>query len=162
MFFAAREAAIATLDALETHIGNQAGGHSFPLGHIPGSLEPELEQLKSAANAYLDFSHADEEARNFCSECVNSNPSSVLRSLVRRDEHVLRLVGDEVKPGPAFRGSVNLTIAEDDEEESTPMAEDIPLPPDISFRMRNLYLLNLDLHGELDAWLNPSATGNDA
>ena len=162
LFFAAREAAIATLDALETHIGNQAGGHSFPLGHIPGSLEPELEQLKSAANAYLDFSHADEEARNFCSECVNSNPSSVLRSLVRRDEHVLRLVGDEVKPGPAFRGSVNLTIAEDDEEESTPMAEDIPLPPDISFRMRNLYLLNLDLHGELDAWLNPSATGNDA
>jgi hypothetical protein len=161
LFFEAREAAIATLDALEIHIGNQTSGQSSTLGQIPRILESKIENLKSAANNYLAFNHTDEEANKFCSECINIDPSSILRSLVKRDEQVLRLVGDEVKPGPAFRGSANQTSAEDGEDVDTPQAENNPLPKGISYRMRNLYLLNLDMRGELDAWLKPTAKGID-
>lgn len=162
LFFEAREAAIATLDALETHIGNQTIGNSFSLGPIPESLKPEIENLKSKANKFLEFNHFDKEANKFCAECVNTYPSSMLRSLVKRDEHVLRLVGDEVKPGPAFRGSASQPNSEDGENEDTPQAGSIPLPDGISYRMRNLYLLNLDIHGELDVWLNATANRDDA
>ncbi len=162
LFFEVREAAIATLDALETQIGNQTSGNSFSLGSIPGSLELEIENLKSKANRFLEFTHANEDANKFCAECISTNSSIVLRSLVKRDEHVLRLVGDEVKPGPAFRGSVNQPSSEGGENEDTPQAGSIPLPEGVSYRMRNLYLLNLDMHGELDAWLKPTANGDDA
>ena len=75
---------------------------------------------------------------------------------------MLRLVGDEVKPGPAFRGSASQPNSEDGENEDTPQAGSIPLPDGISYRMRNLYLLNLDIHGELDVWLNATANRDDA
>lgn len=162
LFFEAREAAIAVLDTAETHIGNQTVGQSCSLKtQIPEALKPAIEKLKSAANKYLAFKHADEEANKFCYECVNDDPSNILRSLVERDGHVLRLVGDEVKPGPAFRGSATQASA-DDEDLETPQAGNIPLPEGISYRVRNLYLLNLDMHGELDGWLNPGAGGGEA
>ena len=123
-------------------------------------LKTKLELLKSAANRYLEFKHADEEANKFCRECVNNDSSSILRTLVDRDGHILRLVGDEIKPGPAFRGSIT-QVSADNEGQETPQAGDIPLPEDISYRVRNLYLLNLDMHGELDGWLNPDAGGSE-
>lgn len=128
---------------------------------VPDALKPALEKLKSAANKYLAFKPADEEADKFCRECVNDDESSILRSLAERDGHVLRLVGDEVKPGPAFRGSIT-QVGADDEDQETPQAGNIPLPEGISYRMRNLYLLNLDMHGELDGWLNPNVGGGEA
>lgn len=162
LFFEAREAAIAVLDAAEAHIGNQTAGQSYSLkAQIPEALNPAIEKLKSAANKYLAFKHSDKEANKFCCECVNDDPSSVLRSVVARDETVLRLVGDEIKPGPAFRGSATRAGA-DDEDQETPQAGDTPLPEGISYRVRNLYLLNLDMHGELDGWLNPDAGGGEA
>ena len=158
LFFETREAAIATLDAAEAHIGNQGGGQFLS---VPKTLNPALEKLKSAAQKYLDIGHADNEANKFCRECVNDDPSSILRSLVERDGHVLRLVGDEVKPGPAFRGSTT-QVSADDEDQETPQAGSIPLPEGISYRVRNLYLLNLDMCGELDAWLKQTSSRDDA
>ncbi|WP_031595422.1 hypothetical protein [Ferrovum myxofaciens] len=160
LFFETREAAISVLDAAEAHIGNQTAGQSYSLkAQAHEALNRALEEMKSAANKYLAFKHADEEANKFCCECVNDDPSCILRSLVERDGHVLRLVGDEIKPGPAFRGSATQVGADDSEDQDTPQAGKIPLPEGISYRMRNLYLLNLDMHGELDGWLNPDAGG---
>lgn len=68
---------------------------------------------------------------------------------------MLRLIGDEIKPGAAFRGSIT-EVSANDEDQETPKAGDIALPKGISYRVRNLYLLNLDLHGELDEWLKKS------
>ena len=162
LFFEARQAAITVLDLAEAHIGNQTVGQSCSLrAQIPEVLKPAIENLKSAANKYLVLKHADKEANKFCRECVNDDPSNILRSLVERDGHVLRLVGDEVKPGPTFRGSPPSEQAGADEDQETPQVV-IPLPEGISYRVKNLYLLNLDMHGELDGWLNPVAVGGEA
>ena len=131
---------------------------------IPETLKPAVEQLRSAANKYLAFKHEDAEANKFCDECVNNDPSSVFRSLVERDGLVLRLVGDEVKPGPAFRGSqlsAEQAVA-DDEDQEAPQAGDMPFPEGISHRVQNLYTLNLDMHGELDGWLNTAVAEGEA
>jgi hypothetical protein len=166
LFFETREAAIAVLDAAEAHIGIQAVGQSCSLKpQIPEALKLPIEKLKLTADKYLAFKHTDEEANKFCCECVNDEPSSILRSLVKRDGHVLHLVGDEVKPaGPAFRGSPPSAEQSGavDEDQETPQVGDIPLPEGISYRLRNLYLLNLDMHGELNGWLHPAAVGGEA
>lgn len=157
--FKARDAAIAVLDAMEAHIGNKTQGPSHNLQKtVPETLSSAFTSLKTAAQVFLDTRHTDKDATAFCQECVQGD-ASVLRSLVVRDGHVLRLVGDEIKPGPAFRGSILTNTNTDDDEEDTPGAGIILLPEGISYRMRNLYLLNLDLHGELDAWLPTPADG---
>ncbi|MGD9631617.1 MAG: hypothetical protein AB7V18_20460 [Pyrinomonadaceae bacterium] len=162
LFFQAREAAIATLDAVEAYIGNQGGRQFLSLDkQIPEALNPALEKLKSAAQKYLNFKCVYEEADNFCRECVKDGPTSIVRTLVNRDGHVLRLVGDKIKPGPAFRGSLS-QISADDEDQEAPQAASIPLPEGISYRVQNLYLLNLDMHGELDEWLTSGEVGGEA
>ena len=162
LFFEAREAAIATLDAVEAHIGNQGVGQFLSLKkQVPEPLNQSLEKLKSAAKKYLDFKCVDEDANTFCRECLGDEPANILRTLVDRDGHVLRLVGDEIKPGPAFRGAIT-QVSADDEDQETPQAGGIPLPEGISYRVRNLYLLNLDMHGELDGWLTPDVGGGEA
>lgn len=165
LFFQTREAAIAVLDAAEAHIGNQAAGQSFSLGaQIPEALKPAIENLKSTASKYLAFNHTDEEAKKFCCECVDDDPSRILRSLVKRDGLVLRQVGDEVKAGPAFRGQqfFSAQAGADEEDQESPQVGDTLLPKGISYRLKNLYLLNLDMHDELDGGLNPAAVGGDA
>lgn len=161
LFFEAREAAIATLDAAEAHIGNQGAGQFLSLKHqVPDSLAQPLEKLKSAAEQYLNHvskssPDKDRDAKAFCNECIRDEDSVILRNLVNRDGHVLRLIGDEIKPGAAFRGSIT-EVSANDEDQETPKAGDIALPKGISYRVRNLYLLNLDMHGELDEWLKKS------
>jgi hypothetical protein len=160
MFFQARDAAIATLDAAESEMGIQTNGKGIDLKkQVPDSLLVPIEKLKNLAKAYFDFKSTDEDANQFCEECLVNDPISILRSLVKRDGQVLRLVGEEIKPGPAFRGS-QTPIGIDDEQE-IPQAQGLSLPDGISYRMRNLYLLNLDMHGELDAWLDSTSTGSD-
>ncbi len=161
LFFSAREAAIDTLDAAEAYIGNQGSGQSLSLkSQVPVPLVQPLIKLKSAAKEYLKFTSADEDAQKFCRESESDDAASILRTLVCRDGHVLRLVGDKIKPGPAFRGSITEDSA-DDEDQETPLTKNLPLPEGISYRVRNLYLLNLDMNGELDEWLNPVQAGNE-
>lgn len=159
--FRTRDAAIAVLDAMEAHIGNITNCQKHDLKTvIPEALATPLDELKKAAEAYLDTKRADVHAIDFCRECAQDNASAVLRSLVARDGHVLRLDGEVIKPGPAFRGSAAPKSDDEADAEDTPNGKkNIPLPEGISYRMRNLYLLNLDLHGELDQWLNPVADG---
>ena len=147
-FFKARDAATHVLDAVEAHIGNQTTLKAHPLKQ-PMPIDARLLlELNSAAKAFLDTENADQDAVLFCRECASPDFAQVLRFLVTRDGQVLKLVADEVKPGPAFRGR-NLAIDESDEGSDTPDSGTIPLPDGISYRMRNLYLLNLDLNDEL-------------
>lgn len=159
LFFETREAAIATLDAIEAYIGNQSTGQFLSLKEqVPETLKKPLEKLKFAAKKYLNFTSMDEDSITFCRECVRAEPASILRALVDRDRYVLRLVGDEIKPGPAFRGSIT-EVGTNNEVQESPKGGGISLPEDISYRVRNLFLLNLDMHGELDRWLTPDAGG---
>ncbi|CAJ0893542.1 hypothetical protein [Ralstonia flatus] len=158
-FFNARAAAIQVLDVLEAHMGNQAHGQSYAVRTAtPESLSSALDSLRAAAQAFLEMQHKDLEANSFCRECASGDDSQILQHLVTRDGHVLRLVGDEVKPGRAFRGSAPAEVNGDEAE--SPEGGGLLLPEGISYRVRNLYLLNLDLHGQLDPWLNPSAVGD--
>lgn len=162
LFSGARSAALIALDAAEAHMGKQSTGQRLALKEpLPASLAQSLDALKSAANKYLVFNPLDENAIAFCRECADEDSAGVLRSLVRRDGQVLRLSGDEIKPGPAFRGSQG-PEGNQDENPETPQTESNRLPNDISYRVKNLFLLNLDMHHELDGWLLPETSGGEA
>lgn len=162
-FFEVRDTAISVLDSLEAHIGEMQDRKRFALkDEIPNSVGNLVAALQLAAKAFLDVKDTNEEAKRFCSECVNADIVNVLKSLVERDGRVLRLVEQDVLPGPAFLGDVPTALESNDDFDSPEVANKIPLPEGISYRIRNLYLLNLDLHGELDAWLKPSTKKGDA
>jgi hypothetical protein len=157
----ARDAAIAVLDAIEEHVNNksQSKSHDLKTG-IPEMLTKPLSQLKSAAKVFLDTGHVAKDAITFCRECTQNDDSKILYSLLSRDGHVLRLVGDVIQPGKAFRGLKETKSADEDEVVDTPNSQKkTPLPVGVSYRLRNLYLLNLDLHGKLNEWLKPVPDG---
>lgn len=152
LLFAARDAAVGVLDALERQMSEQGSGTGFALGgRTPEAVSEWLEGLRAAARKYLDTGHRDGEAREFCTECLQPD-AAVLRCLGGRDERVIRVAGDELRPGPAFRRDPE---AAGPEEGAAPPV--LALPEGISYRVPNLYLLNLDLRGELDGWLAGNA-----
>jgi hypothetical protein len=126
---------------------------------LPQAVVPKIDALRTKASVFLAESHADKEANVFCRECSQSDDVQVLRALVSRDARVLRQRGNDVVPGPAFQphAAHAQTVADDD-----PGADAVPSlstgvwPDGVSFRIRNLFLLNADLHGELDRWLLPA------
>ena len=154
-FFLAREAAIALLDQTESQMANQSEPR-LPLdSELSKALVQAIQSLQQRCQAFLDENHDPTQlASEFCRECVNANsPAIVLERLVKRDDRVLRLQGRQVVPGVAYRGA---SIPQPDEhaepEEESPKPAnqyDIPWPEGISERIKNLYWLNLDLHGEL-------------
>lgn len=157
-FFMARDAAIALLDRVEAWIASQ-NVPRLSLQKIPNTLDDALALLRQKARAFLDENHDPTPlAGEFCRECIQSDCAGLLAALVKRDDRVLRLRGNDVVPGPAFRGQVAFQAdeangqGEDDSEVTT--RQDIPWPSGISRRIRNLFLLNLDLNGELDQWLS--------
>jgi hypothetical protein len=114
---------------------------------------PQLQELKIAAQLFLKHKSTNKDATRFCEEFGSESPEAALKALVARDDAVLRLDGEQIRRGPAFRGKTEPPSPVDDEEAETPNGK-IPLPDDVSFRLRNLYLLNLDLNGKLDFWIN--------
>lgn len=158
LFFKTRDAALAVLDALEAYIRKNGDRKRFALKDpVPENVGKKIAELRSAVQSFLDAGHTDQEANKFCRECNNKEDVAVLQALVQRDGHVLRLIGQVVLPGPAFRDAASPTPDIDDDADSPSTISRIPLPDGISYRMRNLYLLNLDLHNNLDAWLNSKA-----
>lgn len=160
IFFQARDAAIDVLNATEYYIGNSSQNACLRLGEaLPNQLDSVFKNLKTAANQYLELDHYDNGAKIFCNECVKENPAEVLRFLVSRDQIVLRMKGDEVRPGPAFTG-IDHPVDQDQDQDGIeiPKSKEIPLPKGISYRVRNLYLLNLDMLGKLDQWLSKSTS----
>jgi hypothetical protein len=154
----ARDAALQLLDAIEGRIAHASAERLTIADAVPATRE-QIEALRIAADAFLLMKHEDAEANDFCRACGATDPTAVLRSLVQRDGRVVTLVGHSLRPGAAFRRSTAPTAAgaldsEDEaneaaEEPAVHVASEIGWPEGISFRMQNLYLLKLELLGEL-------------
>ena len=145
-FFAARDAAQDLLNKLEIHIGDP--GNRFLIGSsLPQQLCQPLSDLKVKARAFLALKHVDKDANAFCDEMTSSD-DRVLSQLVARDGRILRLVGNHADT------QISESSATYDQEYSTP-TDDLGWPPNISHRIHNLWLLSLDIEGNLDAWLHP-------
>jgi hypothetical protein len=161
-FFLARDAALAVLDAVEARVP-EAAGRPLDADLIRAVAGP-LQALDAAAQAFLDTGHTDQMARDFCHKCVAPEPAAVLARLIERDGRVLRLLGGQVCPGPAFVGAAEIppdgTAGTDNGEtpDEVPAATGLAWPAGISGRIPNLFLFNLDLHGELGAWLDQANT----
>lgn len=162
-FFAARDAAIGVLNAIEAQMAPLAAPKlTTDDAHKLSRVQMQLESLRKAAQRFLDEDKdpiPGRMAMTFCRECIEADPAAIIRNLVKRDDRVLRLVGNDVLPGAAF--SVQPQAESSDEDAEGPGADSagrVPVPADISGRIRNLYLLDLDLQGRLGEFLNPSTT----
>lgn len=155
--FRARDEALAVLDALESAIAGNGNQLCFVLGtRIPDAVEERLDALALAAQAFLDEGHDDIGANQFCRECTDPDHTKRLETLVMRDERVLRFKHGQVVPGPAFRAGATAATEPAESDESAPtVREGIVWPAGISYRIQNLFLLDADLHGQLDHWLEP-------
>jgi hypothetical protein len=160
LFFATRDAAISLLDQIESLIGNAADQRMSLDATLPETVTDKVKSLREHAQTFLDDNYDPSpvgEATMFCRECTQDVDARLLEKLLLREGHVLQQRGRDIIPGVAFRGApVNPSGAARSPEEDG--AEDevtqvIPLPEGISHRVRNLFLLNLDLRSELGKWL---------
>lgn len=165
-FFEMRDVAIKVLDMMEEHIGRLHHKH-FILNNdsIPNNIENVLEKLHRQAQIFKTlYNNKYLESDEFCNQCLDA-PEKVLCSLVKRDGKVLRLDGDTIRPGQSFMGVIleNPSTDENEADESN-NTERIPLPKSISYRVKNLFLLNLDLKDRLTDWLmdQDKDTNNEA
>ena len=153
LFFLARDAALDTLDALETYMGITVA--QFDLQNpLPNVVGTKVSNLRNAANAFLGMAHdpSDGIATALCDELSNNDDAAVLRVLVTRDGRVLRLDQGAVLPGSAYRGAFTDRSAVQDalrSEDEPPPPTAGRWPPGASRRLANLYLMNLDLSGTL-------------
>lgn len=167
LFFAARDAAIVLLDQIESHIGTTADRRISLDASLPGTVVEKLLSLREHAQAFLDDKYDPSpaaDATRFCRECTEHGNVLLLEKLLLREGHVLKQRGRDILPGVAFRGiHVSASGAARSPEEDgaeDQVAQIIPLPEGISHRVRNLFLLNLDLRNELGNWLT-RPTNND-
>jgi hypothetical protein len=159
-FFTARDAAIDVLNAIEAQMAPLAAPKlNADNVHQLSPVQTQLEALRVAAQRFLDEARDPTEGRMamaFCRECIEANSAAIVRNLVKRDDRVLRLVGNDVLPGAAF--SLQPQAETSEEEGAGPGADNasrVPVPAGISGRIRNLYLLDLDLQGRLGEFLHP-------
>jgi hypothetical protein len=171
LFFAARDAAVALLDHIESYLGNQGDEQRLYLhAALPGTVADQIRGVRASAASFLERGHdpsPDGVASHFCRECTSADDATLLAMLVTRCEGrglQLRTSGDIV-PGVAFRGAqargAPARSPEDDGAE-TELEQAIPLPDHISNRVRNLFLLDLDLRRELGGWLSQPAADTGA
>lgn len=153
LFFSMQASAFAVLDAVEIMLA-ESGKRSLAIGQVlGGAVKDAVGALRRKAEAFIDhgFADIDKTGANACArECADLSDRRVVEQLLLRDERVLRLRDGAVCPGQAFDPSARAAALVEDEGVT---GTSIPLPKDISYRVRNLYLLNLDLRGQLDTWL---------
>lgn len=152
-FSAVRDASISVLDAMEVELAAKAGKCAFDLarGTLPATVVDRLDALREMADNYLAMCHEQQEAAKFCQECRGKG-RDVLRTLISRDGSVLRLAGNEIVPGAAFSHAAEITGSAQGGLDA-PQTSALALPKNISYRVGNLYMLNLDMAGQLDSWL---------
>jgi len=162
LFFATRDAAITLLDEIESHIGNARDRRLSLNGTFPGNITDKIESLREHSKNFLADNYQGpprDEAAKFCRECTEPDAAQLLTNLLLREGHVLKLQNHDIVPSVAFKGSPvrqpeEARSSEEDGME-TQVTQLIPLPEGISHRVPNLFLLNLDLHNELEPWLHP-------
>jgi hypothetical protein len=169
LFFATRDAAIALLDQIESHIGIAADRRMSLDATIPESVADKIMSLREHAETFLDDNYDPSPGSNatiFCRDCMEQVDTRLLEKLVLREGHVLQQRGRDILPGVAFR-EIEVSqsrVARSPEEDGVEdeVAQVIPLPEGISHRVRNLFLLNLDLRNELDTWLTGPSDNDGA
>jgi hypothetical protein len=159
-FFTARDTAIDVLNAIEAQMVPLAAPKlTADAAYKLSSVQTRLGAVREAAQRFLDENNDPTEGRMataFCRECIEEDSAVIIRNLVKRDDRVLRLVGNDVLPGGAFSRQPQAETP--DEEGEGPGADNAgraPVPAGISGRIHNLYLLDLDLQGRLGEFLNP-------
>lgn len=158
-FFAVREASIDVLDAMEAALAAKAGECAFDLEKdaLPAAVVDRLGVLRELSGTYLAMGHEQQEAATFCQECQRKE-RNVLGALIARDGSVLRLVGKEIVPGAAFSYATDVIGPRQDDPDA-PQTSTLSLPMGISYRVGNLYLLSLDINGQLSGWLAAEQQG---
>lgn len=155
LFFIARDAALAVLDELELEIATPEGRVAIR-GALAEPVQAGLAALRDAAAAFLKTGHPAQEARRFCTECIAPSDAEVLGHLLDRDGRILRRLGDQACPGPAFRGGVRDVDDGTDAADAALPADDPAWPVGISHRIHSLWWLGLDVDGLMDPWLLPA------
>jgi hypothetical protein len=166
LFFKTRDAAIALLDHIEAHIDTQSVQKLSLDKPLPSPIVAKIRSLQEHGQAFLDNKYDPSpgvEASVFCRQCTERDDARVLEHLLVREGRVLRQFGRDIVPGAAFRGSqmIQLDVALNSKAARSPeeagaekdVEKTIPLPDGISQRVFNLFLLNVDLHGDLEDWL---------
>jgi hypothetical protein len=153
LFFSMQASAFEVLDAVEIKLA-ESRKHRLGIGEVlGGAVKDAVAALRLKAEAFIDHAFVDIEktgANAFAQECADLSDRRVVEHLLLRDERVLRLREGAVCPGQAFNPQARTADPVDDIGIT---GTSIPLPQDMSYRVRNLYLLNLDLRGQLDKWL---------
>jgi len=158
-FFATRDAALRVLQHIEIHL-TRSPSRRHPITEHWQALDEALDALRVCARSFLDRSSDTSPgnmATQFCRECADDEPERLLRSLIRRDDRVLRVSGNDIVTGTAFQateqgyGSVH-DNQDDDVAGTTGL---VRWPEGISHRIPNLHLFAADLDGRLDALLRP-------
>lgn len=150
LFFLLRDKALDLLNVIETEIA-LLNPCQLDLNQVLSSdIKAVLAVLKEAAEKFLSLEHdpiANKTATKFAQACASTSEQEVIRYLVARDNVVLRNRGDLIVPAPAF-GKPD-SVEPGDEEVHKRL-----FPSGISFRVWNMYVLNLDFENRLDTWLN--------
>lgn len=151
-FFQLQSAALALLEKVEALLAQLTPHEIAPSGLTQAPVRAALADLRSAAAAYLAHGYVDKQgtgAGTFARSCTDSADARLIEQLVSLDERVLRMRDGLVVPGDAFSADARLAESEAEEEEGQPEVA-AAVPPGVSYRISNLYLLNLDLHGALE------------
>ncbi len=164
LFFQTRDAAIAVLDQVEVSIGNSVSQQlalGSPLNEI---IAERCMTLRGCARAFIENRYdpsPEKAATAFCKECQESEDKRVIEHLVARDGRVLQKYGAAIVPGVAFRGvstrGADRGRSSEEAGEEVSVKRSIGLPDGISDRVFRLFLLNLDMNGQLDRWLQQSS-----
>lgn len=170
LFFAARDSAIVLLDRIEGHVANQAELKMSLDAPLPGTVIDAIQLLRAGARTFLDNKHdpsPDASATSFCRECTEDSEVRLIEKLLAREGRVLRQREREIVPGVAFRGRpVDQPESGRSPEEVGAEAEvssEPTLPGYVSTRVRNLFLLNVDLRNELNGRLGePAPNGTES
>lgn len=150
LFFSLRNKSLDLLNVIEAEIAPLNPPKLDLTAPLSEGICKAVNKLKVAANDFLSLEHdpsAGKQANHFAKQCMQSDDISVLKSLLERDEVVLRCRGSHVLPAAAF-GKPETVNNEEIEDSSL-------FPHDISFRVWNMYALNQDFENKLDQWLEP-------
>jgi hypothetical protein len=160
LFFQLQAAALALLDMVEALLAQLTPHEIAPSGLTQAPVRAALADLRNAAAAYLEHGYVDKQANGagtFARACTDPSDARLIEKLVGLDGRVLRMRDRRVVSGDAFSADARLAESEAEQEEGQPEAS-AEVPPGVSDRIRNLYLLNLDLNGALDAALARQGT----
>lgn len=152
-FFQARDRGLELLDQAEAALQG-LNPRRLTIAKLASAVD--ATQLQEAARAVLERPEGTlhPDAKRFCGEAVQP-PADLLASLVGRDGKGLKLAGDSIVAGAAFRGGDPTTNEVGAEDTGAAAPTRLQLPEGISGRVRNLWTLHLDLDGRLAQLLSP-------